>query len=168
MSAQLPVNDDSTAVMSVHAAAGCEKHPKKNFYRHGVPQIKELLDCVPYYFSCIVSSVTFFHNLDFFFWFFLSKRSNRKSQRSTKKVANNPFMMVIFKKPQEQSCNHTNFVWTCYYTVIVLKLFSAWEKLDGYGFLSIAAKHALQHVASWMLPSLMSEREAQTGWGTSG
>lgn len=167
MSAQLPVNDDSTAGMSVHGAAGCEKHPKKNFHRHSVPQMKELFDCVPYYFSCIVSSVTFFHNLDFFF--FLSKRSNRKSQRSTKKVANNPFLMVIFKKkPQEQSCNHTNVVWTCYYTVIVLKLFSAWEKLDGYGFLSIAAKHALQHVCQLNAPSLMSEREAQTGWGTRG
>lgn len=65
--------------MSVHAAAGCEKHPKKNCYRHSVPQIKELFDCVPYCFSCIVSSVTFFHNLDFILDSFVKKEQQEIS-----------------------------------------------------------------------------------------
>lgn len=124
--------------------------PRKTFIGTVFPKLRNYLTVFP-----IIFRVLFHRQFRFFFLiFFLLKRRNRKSQQSTKTVANNPFMMVIFKKPQEQSCNHTNFVWTCYYTVIVLKLFSAWEKLDGCGFLSIAAKYALQHVCQLNAPLL--------------
>lgn len=83
--------------MSVHAAAGCEKHPKKNFYRHSVPQMKELFDCVPYYFSCIVSSVTFFHNLDFFF--FCQKGATGNLSGQPRKWPTIHFWWSFSKKP---------------------------------------------------------------------